>query len=417
VRARLDSLFSTELYPIADLEFTCVLPQCDATFVLLPPDIANVNPSARRRLETIEEELVAVLSEDDFGSDGGFDVLPPNLWEVAQDQATDEIINKIQSNADDMAALNTKVDANTAKVDANTVKIEALDAKLSHVLYILSAAFPSPAPTTLAPTEQPTAPTTKAPTAPTTKAPTLRPTKHPTNAVTTKASLSLGGNTACVVQLGSGEVFCFGTGTSGQLGNGGVSNSPVPVRVSGISTAKDTCTGLDFSCFHLSDGSVQCTGSNAVGQLGNSQATGDVITPGTVPALSNIAEIACGDQYACAVSESGVLKCWGINFRNVLGIASNPAKRDGPAIPSAAKYGVSGATVYSVAGGVYHTCLVTNGGGVFCTGWNNAGQVGLFLFKVSWNPIVYAISLHPLFAVWVLMAFSVWFHTLILTAF
>jgi hypothetical protein len=117
-----------------------------------------------------------------------------------------------------------------------------------------------------------------------------------------------------------------------------------------------------------------------MGQLGNSQATGDVITPGAVPALSNIAEITCGDQYACAVSESGVLKCWGINFRNVLGIASNPAKLDGPAIPSAAKYGVSGATVYNVAGGVYHTCLVTNGGGVFCVGWNNAGQVCTFVF-------------------------------------
>jgi alpha-tubulin suppressor-like RCC1 family protein len=194
----------------------------------------------------------------------------------------------------------------------------------------------------------------------------------------------------CAAQL-SGDVYCFGLGSSGQLGNGGVADSSVPIKVTAISTAVDVCTGLDFSCFLLSDGAVKCTGANALGQLGNNLATGAVNVPNTVPSLAQgVNKLSGGSQYVCVVDNAGVLKCWGTNFRNVLGEASNPDQRNFPSIPSAAQYGASGAIVDNVAGGVYHTCLVTSLGAVFCTGYNHVGQVGDGSFTSRWTyrPVV-----------------------------
>jgi hypothetical protein len=85
------------------------------------------------------------------------------------------------------------------------------------------------------------------------------------------------------------------------------------------------------------------------------------------------------------VDKTGVLKCWGTNFRNVLGEASNPNQNNFPSIPSTAQYGASGASVAIVAGGVYHTCLVTSLGAVFCTGYNHVGQVGDGSFTSRWT--------------------------------
>jgi alpha-tubulin suppressor-like RCC1 family protein len=197
--------------------------------------------------------------------------------------------------------------------------------------------------------------------------------------------VGMGTSHNCAAQS-SGDVYCFGLGSSGQLGNGGVADSSVPAKVTAISTAVDVCAGLDFSCFLLADGAVHCTGANALGQLGNNLASGAVNVPDIVPSLAQgVDKLSCGSQYACAVDNAGVLKCWGTNFRNVLGEASNPDQRNFPSSPSAAQYGASGATVDSVAGGVYHTCLVTSLGAVFCTGYNHAGQVGDGSFTSRWT--------------------------------
>jgi alpha-tubulin suppressor-like RCC1 family protein len=160
----------------------------------------------------------------------------------------------------------------------------------------------------------------------------------------------------------------------------------VPTKVTAIFTAVDVCAGLDFSCFLLADGAVMCTGKNALGQLGNNLATGAITVPGAVPSLSaGVNKLSCGSQYACVVDKAGVCKCWGTNYRNVLGDSANPAQRNFPVVPSATRYGAGGATVNSVAGGVYHTCLVTSLGGVFCTGYNDAGQVGDGSFTSRWT--------------------------------
>jgi alpha-tubulin suppressor-like RCC1 family protein len=75
------------------------------------------------------------------------------------------------------------------------------------------------------------------------------------------------GFTVCAVQA-NGVVFCFGRGISGQLGNGGAQvNSGQPVAVI-VPATSAVCTGLNFSCFLLTDNTVYCTGANWYGQVG-----------------------------------------------------------------------------------------------------------------------------------------------------
>src|SRR4029079_17256553 len=85
-------------------------------------------------------------------------------------------------------------------------------------------------------------------------------------------SLALGSYHVCAATR-LGTVQCWGRNNLGQLGNGGSTNSNLPVAVSGVSTAVDVGLGAAHSCARLSDGSLRCWGFNRSGQLGNAGQT------------------------------------------------------------------------------------------------------------------------------------------------
>jgi alpha-tubulin suppressor-like RCC1 family protein len=91
------------------------------------------------------------------------------------------------------------------------------------------------------------------------------------------AAIAVGAFHNCALQE-SGGVLCWGSNTSGQLGNGGNSDPRNdPVQVSGITNAISISGGESHSCAVLANGRVKCWGRNSSGQLGNS----DVPTTGT----------------------------------------------------------------------------------------------------------------------------------------
>jgi alpha-tubulin suppressor-like RCC1 family protein len=74
--------------------------------------------------------------------------------------------------------------------------------------------------------------------------------------------------------LGDGTVRCWGQNQMGQLGNGTNEASDVPVVVEGISNAVSVAVGsldssIGHSCALLDDGTLRCWGSNTSGRLGN----------------------------------------------------------------------------------------------------------------------------------------------------
>jgi hypothetical protein len=69
--------------------------------------------------------------------------------------------------------------------------------------------------------------------------------------------------------LETGGVRCWGVGTSGQLGNGTVTTSDVPVDVVDLPRpASAVAVGSSHSCALLASGAVMCWGANWSGELG-----------------------------------------------------------------------------------------------------------------------------------------------------
>lgn len=133
-------------------------------------------------------------------------------------------------------------------------------------------------------------------------------------AVTNPASdvIAVSGNSTFGCSLTSGgAVACWGSNNHGQLGNGGNTDSPVPLAVSGLSSgAVAISVGFDVACAINSAGGVQCWGDNQSGLLGNGS-TVDSNVPVDVTGLSSDVANISVSGFACVVTSGGAVKCWG----------------------------------------------------------------------------------------------------------
>src|SRR5205085_8368644 len=76
------------------------------------------------------------------------------------------------------------------------------------------------------------------------------------------------------------------------------------------------------SCAVLLDGTVRCWGFNTSGQLGNGSLT-QSNTPVTVSGLSNIIDVVTGDAHTCALQLGGLPFCWGRGAEGEIGNGNN----------------------------------------------------------------------------------------------
>lgn len=125
--------------------------------------------------------------------------------------------------------------------------------------------------------------------------------------ITTARQVALGGGYSCAV-LTDNTVRCWGLLPNGALGTG----THTVQTISGWTGVTSVAAGYAFVCA-LRSGQVYCFGSNSTGQLGGSSAT----TP--VTGLTNVTALAAGDQHVCVVQTSGDVRCWGLNSSGQLG--------------------------------------------------------------------------------------------------
>jgi len=204
-------------------------------------------------------------------------------------------------------------------------------------------------------------------------------------------SVNVGISHSCAL-LSTGEIQCWGSNTKGQLGDGTTTNSMIPVTVSTIDGVSNTASSLDvgeeYSCALLNTGALQCWGDNTAGQLGDGTTDSSLI-PVTVSGIdgtsSSSISVSAGEYMTCAVLSTGATQCWGDSQGYGLG---DTEKTNSSSIPVQVE-GIDGtnAIAVSVATNYYHTCVVLNTGAIKCWGENYTGQLGDGTTDTSNTPV------------------------------
>lgn len=183
-------------------------------------------------------------------------------------------------------------------------------------------------------------------------------------------SVGAGGWFSCAL-LESAAVSCWGGNSGGQLGDGTLGDSAVPVPVVGLpADVTDLSVGGGHSCVLTSTGGIVCWGLNGNGQIGNG-GTGDAQHPADVAGLPDVATmVSAGGFHTCAVTGAGGVVCWGSNQYGQLG--------DGSGNDSTKPVPVAGldSGVVAVSAGLFHTCALRTDGSVVCWGKNDTGGLG-----------------------------------------
>ncbi len=184
--------------------------------------------------------------------------------------------------------------------------------------------------------------------------------------------LFAGRNHLCAVRSG-GRVSCWGArGNHGKLGAGLQDNVlPSPVQAFGVEDAVDLALGLNFSCVLGGDGQVGCWGENEQGELGLEGRSSLAQRAETVD-LRDVSEVDAGNKHVCARLSDGRVACWGSNFSGQLGTA--PIDGDDASPSPRFVDGIDDAV--SLAVGSNHTCVLRQGGAVWCWGFGAQGQLG-----------------------------------------
>jgi alpha-tubulin suppressor-like RCC1 family protein len=141
--------------------------------------------------------------------------------------------------------------------------------------------------------------------------------------------ISAGANHTCALTSGS-QVVCWGAGYYGQLGQGDmISLWPVAVDTSGVlagKTVTQISAGEDHTCAVTNSGQVACWGKGSSGQLGNAD-NSDSSVPVAVDTSGVLAgkivtQISAGTKHTCALTNDSRVACWGAGNYGQLGDGS-----------------------------------------------------------------------------------------------
>ena len=128
--------------------------------------------------------------------------------------------------------------------------------------------------------------------------------------------------------------------------------------------------GVTHACAVTDSGSVKCWGANARGQIGDGTWT-ERHVPRDVHGLAGGATaVSAGNANTCVVTTVGAARCWGENFLGQVGDGTTVIRN----LPVDVSGLASGVTAISVGGG--SSCALTSAGGVKCWGSNCCGQLG-----------------------------------------
>lgn len=171
------------------------------------------------------------------------------------------------------------------------------------------------------------------------------------------------------------QAYCWGSNEYGQLGVGSRTGSFVPLAVSGGLTFQSLSSGATHTC-GLAQGVAYCWGGNWHGQIGDGSFDGDAETaccrkvPVAVRTELRFSMISTGGISTCAVGTDRHGYCWGNGSDGRLGIhAGDLRDRNRPTRVA------TNAAVTAISARGHHACLLDDGGRGFCWGEASQGQL------------------------------------------
>jgi len=181
-------------------------------------------------------------------------------------------------------------------------------------------------------------------------------------------SISAGSAHTCAVAA-DGSAWCWGAGTSGELGQGALVDwSDTPVRVQGGHVFRSVSAGHRHSCGVTMDGTGYCWGDNRDAQLGDGT-TEQRLVPTAVGGGLGWKEIRTGAEHSCGIAADGRAYCWGMNRNGELGSDGGIVRP----LPSAVAWSGTFRSL-SVSG---HSCGLTTEGQLVCWGGYDPLRLGI----------------------------------------
>lgn len=184
------------------------------------------------------------------------------------------------------------------------------------------------------------------------------------------ATVSGGVGMTCAV-TSTAEVKCWGINHVGQLGNGTQVDSLLPVQVQGLSGNTTSVIATPYNgCALSTSGGMKCWGADHRGQLGNGSGVSSSTAIQVTGLTTGVKAMAGSEEFTCALMNSGEVKCWGETFLDV----NNDGIDDSGNTPTTVT-GIPQDIVAISAGGGKYACVVSATSGVWCWGQNTSGQL------------------------------------------
>ena len=179
------------------------------------------------------------------------------------------------------------------------------------------------------------------------------------------------------------KAYCWGAGSSGQLGSGTTSMNKVPaaVNTTGVlagKTIKQISAGSMHTCAIASDDKAYCWGAGSSGQLGSgttsmNKVPAAVNTTGVL-AGKTIKQISAGSMHTCAIASDDKAYCWGAGSSGQLGSGTTSMNKVPAAVNTTGV--LAGKTIKQISAGTSHTCAIASDDKAYCWGDGYPGQLG-----------------------------------------